>query len=68
VPGCSVADDFSRGLGDPAEGRLAAALGYLANQSCPAAAAVAETGASATSAADGFTAKSPWRQNRILRR
>ncbi len=39
VPGCSVGDDFSRGLGDPAEGRLAAALAYRADQSCPVAAA-----------------------------
>src|SRR5205814_1836239 len=28
VPGCSVADDFSRALGDPNEARLAGALGY----------------------------------------
>ncbi len=31
VPGCSVADDFGHALGDPSEGRLAAALAYLAN-------------------------------------
>jgi carboxyl-terminal processing protease len=38
VPGCSVADDFSHALGDPAEARLAAALAYLANPqaaTCP---------------------------------
>ncbi len=67
IPGCSVADDFSHDLGDPAEGRLSAALGYIANQSCPAAPAIAESEAASTSATDGFTAKSPWRQNRILR-
>ncbi len=36
LPGCSVADDFSHALGDPNEGRLAAALAYQAgNTSCP---------------------------------
>ena len=67
VPGCSVADDFSHDLGDPAEGRLSAALAYLADQSCPAAAAFAEGPVASTSAADGFAPKSFWRQNRILR-
>jgi hypothetical protein len=70
VPGCSVGDDFSRALGDPSEGRLAAALGYRASQSCPAAAISSADpemvrGASAT---DGLAHKSPWRQNRIYRR
>src|ERR1044072_5824879 len=38
VPGCSVADDFNHELGDPTEGRIAAALAFRArnNQSCPA--------------------------------
>ena len=38
VPGCSVADDFTHELGDPAEGRIAAALAFRAsnNQACPA--------------------------------
>lgn len=38
VPGCSVADDFTHALGDQSEGRLAAALAYLANpqaSTCP---------------------------------
>ena len=35
VPGCSVADDLTQELGDPAEGRLAAALMYRENQTCP---------------------------------
>jgi hypothetical protein len=51
-------------------GRLAAALGYLVNEGCPAAVAgsgglVAARDASAT---EGLTPKSPWRENRILRR
>jgi hypothetical protein len=37
VPGCSVGDDFTRELGDPAEARIAAALSFRAsnNQTCP---------------------------------
>jgi carboxyl-terminal processing protease len=70
VPGCSVADDFAHALGDPSEARLAAALGYRVNESCPAAATGSTNpdmvrGASAT---DGLAHKSPWRENRILRR
>lgn len=36
VLGCSVADDFSHQLGDPAETRLAAALYHRTNNRCPA--------------------------------
>jgi hypothetical protein len=69
VPGCSVADDLGHALGDPREARLAAALGYLADQRCPAATAVA-AGLSAEAAreAEGRVYKSPWQENRILRR
>lgn len=38
VPTCAVADDLTRPFGDPAEGRTAAALGYISTGSCPAAA------------------------------
>jgi hypothetical protein len=64
-----VADDFSHALGDPAEGRLAAALGYRIDQGCPAAASGAAAPGTARdlSSADGLTHKSPWRENRILR-
>lgn len=37
APTCSVADDFEHGLGDAREARLAAALEYMATQTCPAA-------------------------------
>lgn len=37
LPGCVVADDYTHALGDPAEGRLAAALQFRTNGSCPAA-------------------------------
>ncbi len=35
VKGCTVADDFSKQLGDPTEAMLATALAYQANGSCP---------------------------------
>jgi hypothetical protein len=70
LPGCSVGDDFGHELGDRDEGRLAAALAYRLDQGCPAAATASRSpdlvrGASAT---DGLAHKSPWRENRILRR
>ena len=72
VPGCSVADDFEHALGDPLEGRLESALAYLDNQSCPTPTGVAAPGAGKVaaplSATDGIMPRSPWRENRILRR
>ncbi|HEY2809518.1 MAG TPA: S41 family peptidase [Steroidobacteraceae bacterium] len=35
LPGCSTADDYTHQLGDPAEGRLAAALANRNGQACP---------------------------------
>ena len=35
LPGCVVADDLSRELGDPAEGLLSAALTYRSSLACP---------------------------------
>ena len=71
LPGCSVGDDFTAALGDPAELRLAAALDYAETGNCPAASDVALPGLSKP----GFVAddnlvipKSPWLSNRILRR
>ena len=74
VPGCSVADDFTHALGDPAEGRLAAALGYRNTSSCPAPSGFAPPSlrlsvqGTMISPADGLKSKSPWREIRILRR
>ena len=68
--GCAVADDLDHALGDPNEGRLAAALGYLADGTCPAASAV-PSAAGETQApvlGEGSLHRSPWRENRILRR
>ena len=36
APACPVADDLTRQLGDPVEGRTAAALAYIATGKCPA--------------------------------
>ena len=72
VPGCSVADDFTAQLGDPTEGRLAAALMYRATQTCPLPpSGVAQPGSSKPgaplSATDGIISRSPWDSNRIYR-
>jgi hypothetical protein len=56
-PGCVVADDFSHELGDAAEGRLAAALQYAKDGSCPAATAAV---------AEGAAVRSFWRENAFI--
>ena len=73
VPGCSVADDFTHLLGDPAEGVLASALGYEASVVCP----VPPSGVQPTvplaaanavpPAVSGVVIKSLWQRNRIYR-
>jgi carboxyl-terminal processing protease len=72
VPGCSVADDFTHELGDPLEARFAAALTLIGGGQCPTPTGSAAPGAgkpqAPLSATDGITPKSPWRENRILRR
>jgi len=69
LPGCAVADDFGHQLGDRNEGRLAAALGFFSNQGCPAVSLAPPPGvAQAAVAGEGLLHKSPWRENRILRR
>jgi C-terminal processing protease CtpA/Prc len=71
VPGCAVADDFGHALGDSSEGRLAAALGYLAGGACPAPTSGSRPAVAAAAAApppEGLLYRSPFRENRILRR
>ncbi|MEX2257123.1 MAG: S41 family peptidase [Woeseia sp.] len=73
IPGCSVADDFSHPLGDPDEGRFAAALGYIAGMDCPAPTGVALPGVSKPGSAsysdeDMVLPRSPLREMRILDR
>jgi hypothetical protein len=58
--GCTVPDDFTHALGDPAEFRVAAALAYPA---CAATPQVRER-----STPQAAIPKPIWRQNRILRR
>ena len=74
LAGCSVADDFTKPLGDPTEGRLAAALAFRAsgNVTCPAASGFApgarlKPGQVQLSAADGKMFKNPFRENRVMR-
>jgi C-terminal processing protease CtpA/Prc len=64
VPGCSVADDFTHALGDPADPRIAAAVQYMATSTCPTPTAIDPT--SPLSAADGVVIKPLWLQNRSL--
>jgi len=68
VPGCAVADDFTRQLGDPLEGRLAAALRYRTDGTCPLAGvtASAKRAGSITVLSDPQLVKSPVRENRWL--
>ena len=64
LPGCSVADDFTHQLGDPAEGRLAEALAYRAGGSCT----VPPTGLGApaiASATRRAVHRALWRENSI---
>jgi hypothetical protein len=65
--GCNVTDDFAHELGDPAEARLAAALFYRANQTCPPASQALRSGQS-LSAEPELMVRSPWDENRIYRR
>lgn len=69
--GCSVGDDYTHALGDPLERRLAAALGYRATATCPAASGVGAPGTAAQmleEPLDGVLHKPAWLQNRIIRR
>ena len=68
VPGCIVADDFSKQLGDPLEGRLAAALQYRSDKTCPIDSSITASkraGIAAASPEPQFV-KTPLRENRWL--
>ena len=71
VPGCSVADDFTKQLGDATEARVAAALAYRDGAGCPAASGLAPGVLSKVSlpldAVEPFVPKTPLQTNRILR-
>ena len=72
VPGCRAADDLTRALGDPAEGRLAAALAYRDTGTCPVSDATSRGFGPEADApdnpepGDGIVHKPPWLTNRIL--
>jgi C-terminal processing protease CtpA/Prc len=70
LPGCSIADDFSHALGDEAEGRLAAALSYRNTSACPTGPTglVKPFAAEVNATRDVVVPKTPWLENRILRR
>lgn len=66
-PGCAVADDFLHALGDPAEARLAAALGWLDTGACPTpgAAPAVRSLASAEAERGWLLPRSPLRELRL---
>ena len=66
LPGCATADDLAHQLGDPAEGRLAAALGYINGQACPT--PPAGIAAPLLLHAKSAIHKPFWRENQITRR
>ena len=72
APGCRVADDLTRALGDPAEGRLAAALAYRDTGACPVSGATSRGFGPEADAPDnleprdGTVQKPPWLTNRIM--
>jgi hypothetical protein len=63
-PGCKVADDFGHDLGDPGEARLAAALGFRSNGSCPTPTSRGE--ARIAEGEDIMLVRNPFLENRIL--
>jgi len=70
LPGCAVADDATHTLADTSEARLAAALNFRLNQSCPPGVpmSIQKHAQRPLSATDGIAAKSPVRENPLLRR
>lgn len=71
IVGCTVGDDFSQSLGSPVERRLAAAITYAETGACPPVSGVALPGLPKPGFStddDLVIPKSPWQQNRILRR
>lgn len=62
TPTCAVADDLTRQLGDPAELRIAAALGYIHTGFCPPVAQVnkPESQLNTAQAATKYIAITPW--------
>lgn len=72
ITGCTVADDYTRQLGDPAENRLEVALAYQAGRGCISPVATTTPGLLAKpdydDALDGVVQRSLFDSNRILNR
>jgi len=68
TPTCAVADDFNHALGDPSEGRLAAALSYRTNGVCDPLLAKAQGLRTSGALVEPTLVRSPLRENRIYRR
>ena len=64
LAGCVVADDFTKSLGDITEARLAAALQYRSNKTCPTT-ATAAPGLLASGGRDVALGRSLMRENRM---
>ena len=68
TPTCAAADDFNHALGDPNEGRLAAALSYRANNGvCDPLLAKAQNARGSVVSIEPTPVRSPLRENRIYR-
>lgn len=68
TPTCAAADDFNHALGDPSEGRLAAALSYREHRVCDPLLAKSQGLHGASSAlVEPTLVRSPLRENRIYR-
>ncbi|WP_219215799.1 S41 family peptidase [Variovorax boronicumulans] len=67
APTCTVSDDFEHALGDPAEGRFAAALSYRASGACPVPAQASAARRSAVAAPLPETTGTPYLDRNVLR-
>jgi hypothetical protein len=68
TPTCAATDDFTHALGDPAEGRVAAALSYRATGVCAPPMARAQAAGAATRYAEPRLLRSPLQEMRLYRR
>ncbi len=67
APTCAASDDFTHALGDPGEGRLAAALSYRTTGVCVAGMATAQAARAPGMVLEPTLVRSPLRENRIYR-
>ncbi|HEY9063628.1 MAG TPA: S41 family peptidase, partial [Burkholderiaceae bacterium] len=73
TPTCAVADDFAHALGDPAEGRLAMALGHRTSGTCVAASGTSgmakiQSARATVDASEPHLVRSALRENRFYRK